>query len=303
MGKATRVKRENARERIAAQRAAQRKREIRNRMLLTGGAILGVIVIVVAFILVKTTQNSPSANTAGADSATGTALPASVIRDFTAVPASTLASVGIGTADPKSVTTVGSAKVLTSGGKPQVLYIGAEYCPYCATERWAMAVALSRFGTFSGLHGIHSSSTDTYPSTPTLTFYKSTYSSKYLTFTPVETQTEKEGTALQKPTSAQNALFAKYDSPPYVASADTGAIPFIDLGGKYFIHGAQYNPQILSGQSWAQVAAALKDPSSAIAKGADGSANMITATICKATNNQPSSVCTSPVIKTIEGQG
>jgi thiol-disulfide isomerase/thioredoxin len=303
MGKATRVKRENARERIAAQRAAQRKREIRNRMLLTGGAILGVIVIVVAFILVKTTQNSPSTNTAGADSATGTALPASVIKDITAVPASTLTSVGIGTADPKSVTTVGSAKVLTSGGKPQVLYIGAEYCPYCATERWAMAVALSRFGTFSGLHGIHSSSTDTYPSTPTLTFYKSSYTSKYLTFTPVETQTEKEGTALQKPTSAQNALLAKYDSPPYVASADTGAIPFIDLGGKYFIHGAQYNPQILSGLSWAQVAAALKDPSSAIAKGADGSANMITATICKATNNQPASVCTSPVIKTIEGQG
>ena len=303
MGKATRVKRENARERIAAQRAAQRKREIRNRMLLTGGAILGVIVIVVAFVLVKTSQNSSSTNTAGADSPTGTALPASVIKDITTVPASTLTSVGTGTADAKSVTTVASAKALTSGGKPQVLYIGAEYCPYCATERWALAVALSRFGTFSGLHGIHSSSADVYASTPTLTFYKSSYTSKYLTFTPVETQTEKEGTALQKPTSAQNALFAKYDSPPYVLSADTGAIPFIDLGGKYFIHGAQYNPQILSGQSWAQVAAALKDPSSAIAKGADGSANMITAAICKTTNNQPSSVCTSPVIKTIEGQG
>jgi Domain of unknown function (DUF929) len=303
MGKATRVKRENARERIAAQRAAQHKREIRNRMLLTGGAILGVIVIVVAFVLVKTSQNSSSTNTAGADSPTGTALPASVVKGITAVPASTLTSVGLGTADPKSVTTVGSAKALTSGGKAQVLYIGAEYCPYCATERWAMAVALSRFGTFSGLHGIHSSSTDTYPSTPTLTFYKSSYTSKYLTFTPVETQTEKEGTALQKPTSAQNALFAKYDSPPYVPSADAGAIPFIDIGGKYFIHGAQYNPQILSGQSWAQVAAALKDPSSAIAKGADGSANMITAAICKTTNNQPASVCASPVIKTIEGQG
>jgi hypothetical protein len=50
------------------------------------------------------------------------------------------------------------------------------------------------------------------------------------------------------------------------------------------------------------VAAALQDPSSAIAKGADGSANMITAAICKTTNNQPSSVCTSPTIKTIEGQ-
>jgi hypothetical protein len=302
MGKASRNKRESARERIAAQRAAQRKAEIRNRMFITGGSILGVVAIVVGFIVFKTTQSPASTNSASATSATGTALPASVIKDITSVPASTLTSVGTGTADPKSVSLVSSAKPLTSGGKPQVMYIGAEYCPYCATERWSMAVALSRFGTFSGLHGIHSSSTDVYPSTPTLTFYKSTYSSKYLTFTPVETQTEKQGTTLQKTTAAQNALLTKYDSPPYVAQANAGAIPFIDFGGKYFIHGAQYNPQILAGQTWAQVAAALKDPNSAIAKGADGAANMITATICKTTNNQPSSVCTSPTIKTIEGQ-
>ena len=92
---------------------------------------------------------------------------------------------------------------------------------------------------------------------------------------------------LEKLTSAQNALITKYDSPPYVSSSEQGAIPFIDFGGKYFVHGAQYNPQVLSGQTWAQVAAALQDPSSAIAKGADGAANMITATICKTTNNQP----------------
>ncbi len=94
MGKATRVKRENARERIAAQRAAQRKREMRNRMLWTGGSILGVIVIVVAFIVIKTTQNPASTNSSGSTSAAGTALPASVIKDVTSVPAATLAAVG-----------------------------------------------------------------------------------------------------------------------------------------------------------------------------------------------------------------
>ena len=301
MGKATRNKRENARERIAAQRAAQRRAEVRNRMFITGGSILGVIVIVVAFIIFKSTQN-PASTSTKSSGATGTALPASVIRDITTVPASTLTSVGTGTADPKSVAVVSSAKPLTSGGKPEVLYIGAEYCPYCAAERWSMAVALSRFGTFTGLHGIHSSSADVYASTPTLTFYKSTYTSKYLTFTPVETQAEKQSTPLQKPTPAQQALLTKYDGPPYVSQANAGAIPFIDFGGRYFVHGAQYNPQILSGQTWAQVAAALKDPSSAVAKGAGGAANMITATICKATNDQPSSVCTSPTIKTIQGQ-
>jgi hypothetical protein len=301
MGKASRNKRESARERIAAQRAAQRRAERRRLMFITGGSILGVVVIVVAFIVFKTTQ-SPTASPANSASPAGTALPASVVKDITSVPSSTLTSVGTGTADTKSVAVVSSAKKLTSGGKPEVLYIGAQYCPYCATERWAMAVALSRFGTFNGLSGIHSAGgQEVYPHTATLNFYKASYASKYLTFTPVEQETVSEK-PLENTTTAENVLLTKYDSPPYVSASEQGAIPFIDFGGKYFVHGAQYDPQVLSGQTWAQVAAALKDPSSAIAKGADGSANMITAAICKTTNNQPSNVCTSPTIKTIEGQ-
>jgi Domain of unknown function (DUF929) len=301
MGKATRVKRENARERVAAQRAAERRRERRNRMFIAGGSILGVVVIVVAFLFFKTLNHGTAAS-ASSSSAAGTALPASVVKDITSVPASTLTSVGAGTADAKSVALVSSAKTLTSGGKPEVLYIGAQYCPYCATERWAMAVALSRFGTFSGLSGIHSAGGhEVYPNTATLNFYKARYTSKYLTFTPVEQETVSEK-PLEKTTAAETALLTKYDTPPYVSSSEQGAIPFIDFGGKYFVHGAQYDPQVLSGQTWAQVAAALQDPSSAIAKGADGAANMITATICKVTSNQPSNVCTSPVIKTIQSQ-
>ena len=301
MGKASRNKRESARERIAAQRAAQRRAEMRTRMLWTGGSILGVVVIVVAFVIFKATQ-SPASTSSSSTSPTGTALPASVIRDITTVPASTLTSVGTGTADTKSVTAVSSAKALTSGGKPEVLYIGAQYCPYCAAERWALAVALSKFGTFQGLSGIHSAGgQEVYPHTATLNFYKSSYTSKYLTFTPVEQETVSEK-PLEKMSTAQNALITKYDSPPYVSASERGAIPFIDFGGKYFVHGAQYDPQLLSGQTWAQVAAALKDPSNAVAKGADGAANMVTATICKVTNNQPSSVCTTPTIKTIQGQ-
>jgi hypothetical protein len=301
MGKATRVKRENARERIAAQRAAEHRRERRNRMFIAGGSILGVVVIVVAFLFFKTLNHGTPAS-ASSSSAAGTALPASVVKDITSVPASTLTSVGTGTADAKSVAVVSSAKTLTAGGKPEVLYIGAQYCPYCATERWAMAVALSRFGTFSGISGIHSAGgQEVYPNTATLNFYKARYTSKYLTFTPVEQETVSEK-PLEKTTAAETALLTKYDSPPYVSASEQGAIPFIDFGGKYFVHGAQYDPQVLSGQTWAQVAAALQDPSSAIAKGADGAANMITATICKVTNNQPSNVCTSPVIKSVQGQ-
>lgn len=296
MSKATRIRQQNARERIAAQRAAARKTEIRRRFFITGGSVLAVVVIVIAFIVVKATENSAAKSPTNP---VGTALPASVIKDVTKVPASTLNAVGAGTAYAKSVQTI-HGKALTSGGKPEVLYIGAEYCPYCATERWAMAVALSRFGTFSGLHGIHSSSTDTDPSTPTLTFYKSTYTSKYLVFTPVETTTEVETTLLQTPTAAQQSLMGTYDVPPRVTQA--GAIPFVDFGNKYMVGGAQYNPSVLQGKTWSQVASALNDKSSAIGQGADGAANMITAAVCKLTNDKPADVCSSPVIKRMQGQ-
>jgi len=296
MGKASRNKRTgSARDRIAAQRAAAKRAEQRNRILLASGAVVVVIVIVVVFIVVK--ANSPKAKVSG--TATGSVLSASVIHDVTTVPAATLDAVGVGSTDPKPIISI-TGSPLTLNGKPEVLYIGAEFCPYCATERWAMAVALSRFGTFTGLRGIHSSSSDVYPSTPTLTFYKSTYTSKYVAFTPVETETVSKA-PLQTTTAAQNTLIGKYDAPPYVPSASAGSIPFVDFGNKYMISGASYNPQVLANQTWAQVAAALSDPSSAIAKGADGTANLITAAICKLTSNQPGSACTS-VVKSLEGQ-
>src|SRR6478672_11355149 len=206
MGKATRIRQQNAREKIAAQRAAEKRAEQRRRMFITGGAVLGVIVIVVAFILVKS-LNSP---TTTPTSTARTPLPASVTNNITGVPASALATVGKG-----SVLTFNSAPIikvtgppLTSNGKPEMLYIGAEYCPYCAASRWSMAIALSRFGTLATpLHGIRSSPTDTDPNTATLTFYKTGYASKYLSFAPVENMTVSRG-PLQNPTSAQNALWA-----------------------------------------------------------------------------------------------
>jgi hypothetical protein len=52
-------------------------------------------------------------------------------------------------------------------------------------------------------------------------------------------------------------------------------------------------PTGFAGMTWAQIAAAAKDPTSAVAKDIDGAANSITAAICKMTNNQPANVCSS----------
>jgi hypothetical protein len=59
-----------------------------------------------------------------------------------------------------------------------------------------------------------------------------------------------------------------------------------------------FDPQVLQGKTWAQIAAALHDPSSEIAQGALGAANYMTAAICKMTGNQPASVCSSLPVTT-----
>ena len=309
MGKASRTKRDGTRQqKIAAQRAAARRAEIRNRVLIISGVTVVIIAVVLAFVVVKLNSKSGTTASGVSNGPTGAAL-ASVVTDTTSVPASTLDKVGAGSGVSALPVTLKGGSPLTSGGKPEVLYMGAEYCPYCAAERWAMVVALSRFGTFSGLSTVHSgnNSGEPYPNTPTWTFLHATYTSKYLVFSHVEMQTNiptsggTSYTTLQTPTSAQQALLAKYDAPPYVPSADNGAIPFIDLGNEYMISGASYSPQVLQGKSWSQIATALQDPTSPIAEAVDGTANYLTATICKLTGNQPATACT-PVVKQLEAK-
>src|SRR5215470_10368710 len=220
MSKATRNRARTARERIAVQQAAARKAEQTRRLLIVGGSVGLVIVIVVAFIVFKNMSKPGPTGHSGQ-------LPPAVAKNITSVPDSTLSKVGTG-ALPASGLPVKpiTDTALTSANKPEMLYIGAEFCPYCAAMRWSMAVALSKFGTFGPLTGIHSSSTDVYPSTPTLTFHNQQYSSPYLTFTPIEHQTV-SSKPLQPVSKAQQALWSKYDTN---AQGQVG-YPFMDFRG------------------------------------------------------------------------
>ena len=303
MGKASSAKQDgDRRSRIAAQRSADQRTRRRNRLLLASGAIVVVVAVVLALVLL---QGGNSGSTAGGPSGpTGGALTA-LTGQVTTVPAATFEQVGAGTVTSPPTTITGAA--LTSGGKPEVLYIGAEYCPYCAAERWAMIAALSRFGTFNGLSTIRSAARDgsgtaePFPNTATWTFAKSSYASKYLTFTPVEEFTNIPDsstggyTTLQTPTAEQQALIQKYDA------ANQGAIPFIDYGNKYMSVGASYDPGVLSGLSWSQIADDMRSPSSAVAKGVLGTANYATAAICGLTGDQPATVCT-PAVKAMQAK-
>ncbi|HXS64646.1 MAG TPA: DUF929 family protein [Streptosporangiaceae bacterium] len=290
MGKAQRNRNLSARARIAEQQAAARKTEQRRRIYAVTGSVVGVLVIIAAIFIVKSFQTHAKQGGTGS-------LTSSTFKGVTTVPAATLSSVGAGPLPATGLPIKGiTDNVLTSSGKPDMLYIGAEFCPYCAAMRWSMAVALSRFGTLGPLSGIHSSSTDVDPNTATLTFKNQKYSSKYLTFTPIENE-DVNHKPLQKTTKAQQALWSKWDS----SNGGLG-YPFIDFGGKIVLTGPLYNPAVLKGLTWSQISNQLSNPNSTVTKNVLGAANYVTAAICKMTNDTPSTVCKAGAIPSIESK-
>jgi hypothetical protein len=267
-----------------------------------------VVAAIVTMVVIKAAGNSNPPASASSHLAAGgssggaaatadagtTTLSPQVLAALT-VPPATLDTVG----SPASVVppskTGDATTAKDSDGKPLITYIGAEYCPFCAAERWSLAVALSRFGTFENLSGTHSSDSDEFPDTQTLSFYGSSYSSPYLDFKAVEEATNQpDGNSyqpLQSPTAAQTALMKKYDT--------EGSIPFLDIANRYVITGSSFSPQLLQGLSRSQIAADLSNPDSAVAQAIDGAANDITAAISTVTGNQPSSVGSSATIAAI----
>ena len=228
---------------------------------------------------------------------TPTAAEESTLAKLTGVPAETLAKAGAPPPDAKLLPVSGEPP-LTQDGKPRILYLGAEYCPYCAAQRWPLIIALSRFGTFTGLQESHSSGQDVFPNTATFTFRSATYSSPYVTFTAVETEDE-QGRPLQQPSAADTALVTKLDAPPYVPAEAKGSIPFIDIGNRFLATGASYSPEVLDGLDHAQIANGLADPAGPIGKPVDSVANLMTASICAITGDKPANVCDEPVVKNI----
>lgn len=265
------------------------------------GWLLGTAIglLAVAGVVIFALKVGPSPSGPAKEQAAGNA-PAdpAVVAALTGIPQSVYDAVGAGSvANPPSAI---AAPALTQDGKPELLYVGAEYCPYCAAERWALIAALSRFGTFSNLHTARSSASDIYANTPTFTFYGAGYSSPYLSLSAVEqTTSQPDGrggyTPLQSLSAEQQAVFSQFDRPPYVSSA--GAIPFLDIGGRFVLSGATYNPGLLSGKDWSQIAAQLSNPSSTEARAIVGSANLITAAICQSTDQQPAGVCQTPGVQ------
>ena len=135
-----------AQDKVARLRAEQARTE-RRRVVIAASAVGAVVVLVAVLVVARLAGGGgPATAASGSSSASASAAVTSAVSH---VPPATLSTVGAGSANnpPTAIT----APALKQGGKPRVLYIGAEYCPYCAAQRWAVAQALSRFGTWTGL--------------------------------------------------------------------------------------------------------------------------------------------------------
>jgi Domain of unknown function (DUF929) len=254
--------------------------------ILSGIVAVVVIGVVVVIAHLATSDSNGSGQLSANDPTVGAvAVPSDVNRAVRSVPSDVISEVGRGTSvvAMKALT----AAPLVTNGKPTVLFVGGEFCPYCAAERWAILQALSRFGTFSDVGEIRSSE----GGLPTFEFARATYASNYVAFTPVEIEGQQRE-PLEKLTPAQDQIFARY--------SPNRAFPFLYVNGAFVQDGSGFDPGVLGGQDQRQVAAALADPSSAQSRAIVGEANVLTAAICTATNNQPSDVCGNSAVTALK---
>lgn len=280
----------------AASRAAARSGSGNKRTVwIAAGAIA---VVLIAMIVVRNFTNAGQAE-AGVD----VAAPATVLDPLTTTPPGNFDAVGKGTAGMPVA--VRGTPMRDQAGHLIVLYVGAEYCPFCAAERWPLIAALSRFGQFSGLKQSRSAADDVFPSTPTFTFVGASYTSQSIAFQSVElqgnTRVGGQYPRIQTPTPAQDQVFKTYDSPPYVAQGQAGSIPFLDMGGQFIVSGSSYDPSVLKGRTWESIATDLNNPSSPTAQAILGTANVLTAAICSGLGQTTEPACATPAVQTLMG--
>lgn len=271
-----------------------------------GGALTVIVVIVVIVVLVLAGG--------GGGAAVGGLLkpvPASVLAAVENPNSSVVTQVGGGgsqvTSNPSPpaagelVRVSSSHATLTSNGKPEIVFVGAEFCPYCAAERWAMVMALSRFGTLSGLETmISASSPEVYPDTHTFSFRNVAYTSQYLVLSSTEME-DRNHNPLQSPTTQVAQIAQTYGLSPYQNNSTAGSVafPFLDIANRFTLYQVQYLPSVLAGLTWKKIAADLSNASSPVTQAIVGGANYLTAAICLTTGNTPSSVCSSSTIQAL----
>jgi Domain of unknown function (DUF929) len=270
--------------------------------LVTYAFVLLVLLIVVVLLVVKVTRGTTAAVPPPVAPA---AQP--VVQDSETVPPLVFNTVGAPAPEGPLPVVLPSQTPLVIDGRAGVVYVGSEFCPYCAAARWALVVALSRFGTFAHLGETSSSHDEVFPGIQTFSFDGTSYRSRYLAWSAVEEygptldSNEPAGfPLLHDPGPLARILMARYDTGgDSGTSGGAATLPFIDIGNRVLVEGADigFSPGALQGLSMAQIATDLSDPTSPVAEAVIGAANELTAAVCATTNEKPTTVCRSAGVR------
>jgi Domain of unknown function (DUF929) len=188
---------------------------------------------------------------------------------------------------------------LELGGQPEVLFVGADFCPFCAAERWPLIVALSRFGHFSGLHDTQSAGSSVFSSIQTFSFQDARFASPYLSFVGVELYSDElnpDGTYARTAhlTPQQAALVDRYGA---ATNRSTTPIPFLDIADRMVATTSAFSPGLLTRQSQSDLVSSLEMPNHAAGQAMLIAANQLTVGLCLATEQRPTNVCASKGVR------
>lgn len=259
-----------------ARQAAQRRNRLYGVV-----AIVAVIAIVAVVVIVSVAS--------GGGGKPRQPAPAAAVSQMKNIPMSTLVA-AVKKVSPSNLYYASPAAggALTAQGKPEILFIGAEYCPICAAERWPMTMALMKFGTFTNLQQTHSAQAD--GDAGTWSYYGAAYTSQYLTFKPYELYTN------QPSGNGYKSLDSLPAADQRIWTANLGqnvSFPFIDFAGKEVLTSAQYNPQLIYYHDFNYVLGSVGSNDNSVGAQIDAAAAVFTKYICGLTGDKPGSVCSA----------
>ncbi len=258
--------------------------------LLTWLTVVVVLAIVVVLLVVKASTGNLGSSPPTPPQITPA--PSDLVGQVTGIPASVFNQIGV-TSPAVPITPPVAApsgvSPLERDGKPVVFFYGAEFCGYCAAERWALIASLSRFGAFANLGLIRSTGTQYPAGIESFTFRNTTYRSKYLVLETIERRSDynptgAEFTSLQKPSASETRLLTTFHVVGY---------PFIDVANRYVTDGPSYSPSFLSGLTWSEIGSYLDEPQQPVAEAVVALSNDYSAAVCASTGGHPGSVCHS----------
>ncbi len=237
--------------------------------------------------LAGASSSSAAARTDGSSAAS-----AAVVTAIGSVPQAAFDAVGPGPLTRKDVMVKRLAGDPRPTGTVNVRSMNAAWCPHCAANSWPLAVALSRFGTLSGVRQLDTgrfygrlARTRRYDRLQGLSFFGATIASPVVRFTPIVLQ-DLRGRNLQRPSRADQRLLSTFDG--------RRQVPAVAVGDVYGFIGSGVSPGYLRGVSAARITASLAEPTSTLGRRLIGQANVLTAAICAGDGGRPTEVCATP---------